>query len=796
MSIETLFPIPLQIFGGWITLIDPSSVPPGMSPALGDVEFIPGGVRARAGLLSVFPSLAGNPAVNGLKSYITTNLTQRLLVFDALGNLYKEISPGVLSLVSAGLLAPGFMASTTLFGREYIALSDSQLGQDIPSQFDDTYLDRVSQVGPGEGPSLADATDAGSISPGVHQCSVVFVTRQGYWTQPSPPVSWTAAGGKKVSITNIPTGPSNVVQRLLAFTAAGGANFYQVPSTMTIADNTTTTLEVDFDDTILLSGVGMDYLFGLIELPEQLGVIGYVERLFWWGERSNMSSWRNLTFDGGFDLSGDGRPLGWQQDPVNGAGGSQESNNVVWGSAYRITGNGTAFTRGLITQSAVTDAAGNPLLVANTQYSVRARVQRSANLNVGTLRINCYSPTHGSIGTGMAVTAQQATTAYVEYISQLIPSVTTIPSDLVLRVYADGTPGPSGESFLVDNIEIFLTNAAENGSLVRGSLTESPESYDGVTGFLLVAQNNGQAIRSAFCLNNYLYFVKERSLHVTATDGVSEPSLWDIEEISAAVGTPSAHGVGVGESWVVIAGRSGLYYFDGGELVKLSQEIQPTWDAINWAYGSRLWVQIDTQHRRILIGVPMGSSTVPNQILQMDYAEGFGDPIAAAAIGASPSHARKWAPWIIAANSATLAERSTGIAQVFLGNSTGTGKIYTPVEGQYSDDGAAINSYYQTAFLSRTGATGRDLFGYLTSFVQGAGNFALTAFTPGGAAMISLGSWALMNREGEDLELISNVLAERISYQFGTNAVGAWFSLTRFVPWAKPDPWAFVRGHN
>ena len=104
---------------------------------------------------------------------------------------------------------------------------------------------------------------------------------------------------------------------------------------------------------------------------------------------------------------------------------------------------------------------------------------------------------------------------------------------------------------------------------------------------------------------------------------MNEPALWQVEEVSNKVGTPSAHGVGFGEEWVVIAGRSGLYYFDGSEPVKLSQEIQPTWDAINWQYGQRLWVQVDTQHKRILVGVPMGSATQPNQILMLDYTEGL-----------------------------------------------------------------------------------------------------------------------------------------------------------------------------
>ena len=210
MSIESFSPIPLVTFGSWLTLLDPSDVPPWMSPNLGDVEFFPGGVRTRSGLVSQYSPLAGSPAVNGIKTYVTQNLKQTLLAFDALGNLWQEQTPGTLSLISSSLAPALLMASTTLFGREYIALSDGQIGQDLPRQFDATNLDRVSQVGLGEGPAVADSADPGSISAGVHQCVVVFVTRQDYWTVPSPAASWTAAGNHKAIVTNIPTGSSNV----------------------------------------------------------------------------------------------------------------------------------------------------------------------------------------------------------------------------------------------------------------------------------------------------------------------------------------------------------------------------------------------------------------------------------------------------------------------------------------------------------------------------------------------------------------------------------------------------------
>ncbi|MFZ0978909.1 MAG: hypothetical protein WAN23_05835, partial [Candidatus Acidiferrales bacterium] len=309
-----------------------------------------------------------------------------------------------------------------------------------------------------------------------------------------------------------------------------------------------------------------------------------------------------------------------------------------------------------------------------------------------------------------------------------------------------------------------------------------------------IAENNGQGIRAAFTIRNNLYFVKERSMYVTANDGINEPALWQVEEVSNQVGTPSAHGVGIGEEWVVIAGRSGLYLFDGSEPTKISQEIQPTWDAINWEYGKLIWVQVDTQHKRILVGVPMGSATQPNQILMLDYTEGFGDPLVA--MLTAPERSRKWAPWNISANSCGLIERANGVAQIFFGSNNSSGKIYALTAGTYSDDGVAINSYYSTAFLAATGLSGRNLFGYLTAYVQGSGSLAISAFTPGDASSLQLGSWTLGSPASRDMEQFTNVLAERASYLFGTNAAGSWFSLTKLVPWAKPDPFAIVRGGN
>jgi hypothetical protein len=993
MTTAGSFDAPIEIFSGLVTDMAPADLPHGVSPDCQDVVFSSGGVSTRPGLQALFGPLPGNPTVNYLKTYETPNATLRALALDSNGVLYKETAPGTLATVASGLAPNAYANSTTLFGREYLAISDGKAGIDLPRQFDDTNFDRVSQGGPGGAPSaveenvlvaisaspngatqpapvaiaaspngatqngflvtittsaphglsagqlvtisgvgvagyngtfpvvsvpnatqftyavgasglaasgggtaasatstiqtvaahglavgqlvttagigvpgyngtfqitaVPDATHfsftaatgglaasgggtaaaAGSIDAGVHQVCVLFQTRQGYLTKPGPAASWIASGGKRVVVTNIPTGPSNVVARILCFTGAGGASFYYVSSApsaqngspgqsgalfsgnMVINDNTTTSLTVDFSDGILLAGTNVDDLFRLVELAPCAGVIGYSERLFWWGERNKMNNWANLGFDGGFTGPAlPHYPLGWTPDPVFAPGGTNEENFVVWGAAYSIVGNGSTPIRGLITQSAVQDPLGTPLIQANTDYSIRARCARSATLAQGTLHIHLYSATAGISTTGIQLDASQLTTNYVEYTAQLTAPLASVPSDLVLRVYADGTPTLNGQ-FYLDSIEIFPTAVPFNASLVRVSRVEDPESYDGINGLMSVSENDGQAIRAAFKLRERLYFVKEHSLHVTQDDGTNEPALWSIAEVSRRVGTPSVRGVGIGEDWVVIAHRTGLYIFNGGEPVKISQEIQPTWNQINWQFAHTLWVTVDTKERRIYVGAPFGAATSPNKIFMLDYrdldsAEDIAGrpPINITYTGrkTATDKTRKWSPWTIAANCAALLERANGTAVVAFGGGTpgvggggATGKIYQLSDTQFSDDGAAIPSYYTTHYFPERSveqALGlgahRKLFSYLTMYAEGAGNLNLTSFTNTSSAPQAQQPLPLSSPSARDLELPVNILGERVAFQFSTNQPGAWFRLQKFTPSVRTDPWSPVRGLN
>src|SRR5215510_8161192 len=150
------FDAPIEIFGGLVTDMSPADLPHGVSPDCQDIVFSNGGVLTRPGMQVLFGPLAGNPTLNYVKTYETLNATLRTLALDSNGILYKETTPGTLATVASSLATNAFANSTTLFGKEYLAISDGKTGNDLPRQYDDTNFDRVSQSGPGAGPAVID----------------------------------------------------------------------------------------------------------------------------------------------------------------------------------------------------------------------------------------------------------------------------------------------------------------------------------------------------------------------------------------------------------------------------------------------------------------------------------------------------------------------------------------------------------------------------------------------------------------------------------------------------------------
>src|SRR5712675_190464 len=219
MTTAGSFDAPIEIFGGLVTDMSPADLPHGVSPDCQDVIYGNGGVATRPGLQALFGPLAGNPTINYVKTYETLNATLRTLLLDSNGIFYKETTPGTLASVATGLAANAYANSTTLFGREYLALSDGKSGIDLPRQFDDTNFDRVSQGGPGAGPTAIEENVIVSVasSPtGATQPAAVAIsaspagaTQSGFLVTITTSTAHGLAAGQSATIAGVGVGGYN-----------------------------------------------------------------------------------------------------------------------------------------------------------------------------------------------------------------------------------------------------------------------------------------------------------------------------------------------------------------------------------------------------------------------------------------------------------------------------------------------------------------------------------------------------------------------------------------------------------
>jgi len=324
-------------------------------------------------------------------------------------------------------------------------------------------------------------------------------------------------------------------------------------------------------------------------------------------------------------------------------GGGDEQSFAVWARAYTIAGNGT--TPDAPPHGAVCRAgrAGAPRIQANTDYTVAPAARATPRSRQGTCT-SISTARSGAINTtGLQLTATQLTNDLRRIHRTAHRATHTIRA--ICCCASTPTARRSERSVLRRLHRDFPTAQAGTLRWCAPARVEDPESYDGIDGLSASPENNGQAIRAAFKLRERLYFVKRAFAHVTQDDGTNEPSLWAIAEVSRKVGTPSVRGVGIGEDWVVIAHRTGLYIFNGGEPSKFLRRFNRPGTRSNWQHGHTLWVTVDTKERRILIASRLAPPLRPNKILMLDYrdlddAEGLSPAVRPSTLPTLPQNRR------------------------------------------------------------------------------------------------------------------------------------------------------------
>lgn len=492
--------------------------------------------------------------------------------------------------------------------------------------------------------SVGMVTPYGQAAPGLHQCQVLFLTRSGYVTRPSPPVNVELNGGQYVSVSNIPIGPPNVVARILAFTGAQGALFFYIPvpaqingqivSTATqIADNTSVSALLDFSDNSLFDSVGISIPGNTpanqIVLDGALGFGFYASRLITWGQRNIIQNLLSMSFDGGYLPPTSGAPtlpLGWNAG--TNAGGAL---GVGWfGDGWQIT-LASAAVRGQLSQPMYEDAYGNPIATGNTKYSLRGWFALSTN-DTDVVFHAKISSVSASFSTAVTLAIPADTTG--SFIQATFPDVTplTVPTDLTFTIWATATT--SIGVLTVDDLTLIYAENPFSDTTLNISYTDNLEAFDGVSG-VAGSTDDTQKIMGLAQIRDTAYMLTQDPggrLHEFADNGVTEPSGWSFRQLATDCGLVSTFALTYsqadsgtasgGEQWFAWAGSNGAYIFGGGQVDKISQEIEPDWrgaaaaGASQWSaapgldpkYLTAAWALNDPAARVIYFGIPQVAS--------------------------------------------------------------------------------------------------------------------------------------------------------------------------------------------
>ena len=688
------------------------------------------------------------------------------------------------------------------------------------------------QYGPNTstGSTAGTVTPYGQAAPGVKQCQVLFLTRQGYITRGSPPVKVVCSGGQYLAASNLPIGPANVVARILAFTGASGSTFFYLPSTpqvngqivgtsTQINDNTTIAATLDFSDPTLFAGLGISIpgndVQNQLVLDGALGFGLYASRLITWGQRNRIQNFLNLSFDGGqfYNALGGGAsnlPCGWT--PSSPAGGALAAGH--FGDGWQASGAGS------LAQSAYEDAYGAPILTAAKKYKLRAWVNGTGKSLTATI---------ASASSGFSATATVAGTALGAFgeanFSQTMPS--PIPADMLLTLTWTSTP-------LIDEISIIYQDNPYLETVLYASYPNNPEAFDGVTGKFGASKDQKKVMDISDIRDTGYLLTQDPGgrLHEFTDNGVTEPAGWNVREVAANCGLLSAFGLtksqaddssaSGGEEWFAWISKTGARIFGGDQPWEISREIYPDWAKISSAYQQYCWALNDPASRTIYFGLafPGNPQGVANRVYSINYvgldsafAIGTTGPIKIGFSGKriATDHSRKWTRWnpAVYLNGAALMSRGAGdLEPVFFGGNgtslnslAGPGQAFTLNAAKYTDDTyGQLAPYYTTFFIpgdemeeAKEIAGIRKLLVYLMAYISSP--VAGSILTVTGYADQLTTPWTVTTTRAlavnplSDIEMAANsVIANRFALKFSVappSGTDCGFNLQRLAVWFR-----------
>lgn len=291
-------PLVIDSFGGLFKRGDPEACPPDHFQDCNNVQFLSAkGFRTRDGITTY------NIHRNVVRIYTFVQQTKEsLLVLDDQGNIYDSGSatPDTPILSIPAMKDFGMISYA---GRAYITPNDGSIG--LQNDFvyvykgDGSTARAAGGVAPTTAPTAVMSGTTGNVEPGWHVFAVVYETDTGFLTKIGPGVALQVTDAThKVDIGSIPVSPNSyvVARRIVATKAVDptiwdgnltGYQFFDVPDGR-IADNTTTSLTVNFYDADLIADASE--LLDLLEtIPAGSNLCTYHGRMIQMGEYANIS---------------------------------------------------------------------------------------------------------------------------------------------------------------------------------------------------------------------------------------------------------------------------------------------------------------------------------------------------------------------------------------------------------------------------------------------------------------------------------------------------------------------------
>ncbi len=678
------------------------------------------------------------------------------------------------------------------------------------------------------------------LGQGTRQLVEFYIDRNGTFTFPSPPVTFTTpANTTDIVIDNASIGPLNIAMRGYAITEPGqngtpGANFFFIDediaytvegvsyttSAFLIRDNVTTTASFNFTDSQLINATAIDIqgnnLFEQVEIGNPAWCVAYQSRMFYGLCQSIITNFVNMSFDGG-QRSGSGIPLGWTSSDSYGS----LIPSPVFGNAYYVYNSTGATTPiiGAVAQTAYQDVDQQPIIEPNTLYSVDVSVACPSGASSGNLVVDLYDMNAGIVyGSASFPLSAMMTTVQTFNATLLTNPNFNPPSGLQIRVYGQNIP--AGGDFVLDRLRPFPTLEPINSTSLFASYVNRFSQVNAQTGDLDTQTENQQPLNGGVVMNDVLYLLKESSMGYTQNSAGDEPDQWGYHQTSNRAGAGGPLAYDFGEQFITMACRNGLYLFTGGEPGRMMIEIVDVWNAINWEAGRSIWVKHDIARQRVYVGIPLptpnfwlpyaspNGATSPNVILVCNY-EGIssGEELkASGAVRASgftgnlevPDLRRKWSLWQVPALNAAVLKRSDSLDTLFaLCNGAGTGKVYYLNPDSLTDDGAVIHSLYTTYAVTDGPTTQlgnhRKTFRYFQANAEIEGTMTLNMYAN---QLTNLSETRLFpaNDATEDIESDVNTSGQRVYMEFSTNDAESAFALASTSLTGGKASWNPVNG--